>query len=126
MSKTALELTAEDKGTYRLVRVSSKTKEAELAERRQHAWEVAKQATHLLRSHFEAKRIVLFGSLADRDLFTPWSDIDLAAWGIPALKFYRAVAAVTGLSDEFEIDLVDPVDCEPTLRRVIEQEGVVL
>jgi predicted nucleotidyltransferase len=70
--------------------------------------------------------VVAFGSLAHRDGFTLWSDIDLAAWGIPPDAFYRAVAAVTGISSEFKIDLVAPEDCPPSLRRVIEREGVSL
>jgi predicted nucleotidyltransferase len=69
---------------------------------------------------------VASGSLAHRDWFTPWSDIDLAVWDIPPDLFYRAVAAVAGLSPEFKVDLVAPEDCQPALRRVIEQEGVAL
>jgi hypothetical protein len=40
--------------------------------------------------------------------------------------FYRTVAFVTGLSPEFEIDLVAPEDCRPALCQVIEREGVDL
>lgn len=67
--------------------------------------------------------VVVFGSLVRRDWFTPWSDIDLAVWGIPANQFYQAVAAVTGLSPDFEVDLVDAEDCSTSLRRTIEREG---
>jgi hypothetical protein len=58
------------------------------------------------------------------DWFTRWSDIDSAAWGIPPDAFSRAVAAVTGLSAEFKIDLVDPEDCRPALRQAIDREGI--
>jgi len=78
-----------------------------------------------LRQRFGAKRVVLFGSLA-RDEFDRWSDIDLAAWGIPASDFYRAVAFATGYSSTWRVDLVDVEDCSPTLRTAIEQEGVEL
>jgi predicted nucleotidyltransferase len=67
-----------------------------------------------------------FGSLAHRACFTPWSDIDLAAWGIPPDAFYQAVALVAGLSPEFEVGLVELEGCRPALRRVIEREGVEL
>ena len=30
--------------------------------------------------------------------YSVWSDIDLAAWGIPPERFFAAVAAMTGLS----------------------------
>jgi hypothetical protein len=50
----------------------------------------------------------------------------LAAWGIPSHAFYAAVAFVTGLNSEFEIDLVAFEDCRPGLRQVIEREGIDL
>jgi predicted nucleotidyltransferase len=93
-------------------------------ERWERAWEVARVAANLLRERFGATRVVVFGSLTDSTWFTPWSDIDVAAWGISAGEFYRAVAVVTGLSPEFEIDLVDPETCRPSLRRRIEREGI--
>jgi predicted nucleotidyltransferase len=87
---------------------------------------VARAAAKVLREQFGATRVVAFGSLAHRDGFTLWSDIDLAAWGITPGAFYRAVAVVTGISPEFKVDLVAPEDCQPTLRHVIEREGVAL
>jgi predicted nucleotidyltransferase len=59
---------------------------------------VAQKVAHLLRQKFGATRVVAFGSLAHRKWFSQWSDIDLAAWGISAYEFYRAVADVTELS----------------------------
>lgn len=69
---------------------------------------------------------MVFGSLAQETGFTNWSDIDLAAWGIPPQRYYAAVAAVTGLSPEFKIDLIDPTTCRPGLKEVIERDGVAL
>jgi predicted nucleotidyltransferase len=97
-----------------------------VAERWEQAWEQARRAAQILRERFGATRVVAFGSLVRRTWFTPWSDIDLAAWGIPADQFYRAVAAVTGMSPDFEVDVVDPEGCRPSLRQRIEQEGVDL
>jgi uncharacterized protein len=68
--------------------------------------------------------VVVFGPVARGEWFTPWSDIDLAAWGIAVDRYYAAVAAVTGLSEDFKIDLVDPETCRPTVRAAIEREGV--
>jgi len=78
-----------------------------------------------LKKRFGAKKVALFGSLA-RGEFDRWSDIDLAAWGIPAADFYRAVAFATGFSGEWRVDLVDAEDCSPSLREVLEREGVEL
>ncbi len=123
MAKTALALTAEEWRTYR---PGVEKDEEQVAERWKRAWEVACAAATLLREKFGATRVVAFGSLVHRAWFTPWSDIDLAAWGIPPDAFYRAVALVTGLSPEFEINLVAPEDCRPVLHQVIEREGIDL
>ena len=87
---------------------------------------MARAAADLLRREFGATRVAAFGSPAHREWFTPWSDVDLAAWGIEPDAFYRAVAAVTGLSSEFKVDLVAPEDCPPAVLRAIVQEGVDL
>jgi predicted nucleotidyltransferase len=59
---------------------------------------VAHGAARLLRETFGAERVAAFGSLAHGAWFNPSSDIDLTALGIPAHQFYRAVAAVAGIS----------------------------
>jgi len=129
MNKTALELTpkewqayhpapaAKDKGVGRTT--------ASVARQAQ-ARQLARQAAQLLLERFRARRVVLFGSLASQSGFNRWSDIDLAAWGIPADRFYAAVAAVTGLSPDFKVDLIDPDTCRPSLKSVIDREGVEL
>ncbi|MCS7259716.1 MAG: nucleotidyltransferase domain-containing protein [Anaerolineae bacterium] len=123
MGKTALELTDEELKQYH---PAARLQESTAPERWAQAWHVAQAAAELLRREFGATRVVAFGSLAHRAWFTQWSDIDLAAWGIPPDQFYRAVAVVTGLSAEFEINLVSPEDVHPSVRRAIEREGVDL
>ena len=123
MAKTALDLTAEELQRYRPAR---KLEKPQATERWEQARQAAQAAARLLRERFGASRVVAFGSLLRREWFTPWSDIDLAAWGIPPQNFYQAVAAVTGISSEFKIDLVAPEDCRPALGQVIEREGVDL
>jgi len=123
MAKTALELTREELRAYRPGKAGG-TWNAE--KRWTQGWEVARAAGRLLRGQFGATRVVAFGSLARREEFGPWSDIDLAAWGIPTDQFYRAVAAVTGLSPDFEVNLVDAQDCRPSIREAIEREGIEL
>jgi predicted nucleotidyltransferase len=123
MTRTALELTTEEWQAYRLAR---KPRERQAEERFEQAWEIARRAAHLLRERFGATRVVAFGSLAHRAWFHSQSDIDLAAWGMPAAQFYRAVAAVTGLSPDFEVNLVDPESCWPAVCESIEREGIEL
>jgi predicted nucleotidyltransferase len=123
MAKTALDLTREE---WQACRPGAKAGQNQVWERWERAWGVAQAAAEVLRQEFGATRVVAFGSLARRDWFTPWSDIDLAAWGISPGAFYRAVAVVTGISPEFKLDLVAPEDCQPSLRHVIQREGVAL
>jgi len=123
MSKTALQLSREDLRTYQ---PGAKPASIQIMERWRRANQLAAQAAALLRTQFGASRVVAFGSLAREEWFTPWSDVDLAAWGIPLHEFYRAVGAVNGLSPEFEVDLVDATACPAHVRAAIEREHVPL
>lgn len=98
----------------------------QLLERYQRAWQVARAAADLLKKEYQAERVVVFGSLTHQDRFTPWSDIDLAAWGIPDERYYAAVAAVTGLSTEFKVDLLDFTSCYSPIQKAVESEGIDL
>ena len=129
MTKTALDLTSQEKQAYRLSEAIERREKQEIKERkrrRHQAWDLAQKAALLLRGEFDAQKVVVFGSLAHEKWFSAWSDIDLAAWGIAPVRFYAAVARVTGLSSSFKIDLVDLETCRPSLRSVIESEGIEL
>ncbi len=129
MAKTALELTPQEWQAYRPDQMSRRLSgpaDPGMRLRRQRAWRVARQAAKVLREQFGAQRVVIFGSLAQRGWFTQWSDIDLAAWGVPDERFYLAVATITALSPAFKVDLIDPETCRPRLRQAIEREGIEL
>jgi len=78
-----------------------------------------------LKERFHASKVVLFGS-ATRTDFNPWSDIDIAAWGIPSADYFKAVAYTSGYSNLFKVDLVDAEDCSPSLLQHITQNGIEL
>lgn len=99
-------------------------RQQELERRRARAWEAARKAAQLLKEEFGATRVVLFGSLANPERFTLWSDVDLAAWGLQPEEVFRAVAAVLAIEPEIEIDLVDMSKCSSALRVSIEREGI--
>jgi len=127
MTKTALDLTPTEWRSYRLLEaLKRREKEGDkgVELRKREAWSIARKAAELLRREFGAKRVVVFGSLVHEKGFTIWSDIDIAAWGIPPEEFYSSVAAVTGLSPLFKVDLIDFEECRPILRKVLEQEGI--
>jgi predicted nucleotidyltransferase len=129
MGKTALELSPQEQKAYRpadAIRRRKLQNQEALAARREEAWHVANQAVEILKKDFGATRVVVFGSLAHEDWFTQWSDIDLAAWGIAPSQFYQAVAAVTGVSSDINVDLVDPDACTSGLRKAIEHDGIEL
>jgi len=129
MARTAAEMSRQEWQAYHpaaAVERLADQRKVETAKRRRQAWRVARRAAAMLRKEYGASRVVVFGSLATRNWFTPWSDIDLAAWDIPDDRFYSAVAAVITLSPAFKVDVVDPAECLPHLREAIEREGVDL
>ena len=113
--------------TYReAARQRHRAEKERLHIRRQRAWELARQAARLLEKQFNAKRVVLFGSLTHEDRFNRWSDVDIAAWGIRPEDTWRALGAVMDLDSEIEVNLVDMACCRPAIKAVIEREGVDL
>lgn len=65
----------------------------------------------LLREQFGAERVSVFGSMLTQDLYTKWSDINLAVWGITPDDFYKALEAANNLSPDIKVDMVDPIRC---------------
>ena len=124
---TALKMTAEEMAMYRATtRRRWQQEQQELAQRQERAWEVARHATTLLKEQFGATRVVVFGSLVHAGCFTRWSDVDIAAWGIPPQETFQAIGAVEDIDTEIEVNLVDVGACRPSLRATIEREGVEL
>jgi len=106
-NRTALNLSKEEWKIYRPVQVILQRQSAahsQLERRRKRAMRLARQAAKVLREDYGARHVVLFGSFSSPVGFTLWSDIDLAVYGIPADRFYAAVAAITGLSAGFKVD----------------------
>jgi predicted nucleotidyltransferase len=122
---TALGLTQKEMETYRAAaRRRLEQEQHELEQKEKRAWELAHWATALLRERFGASRVVVFGSLVHKGSFSPWSDVDIAAWGIRLEDTFRAIGAVMDLDAEIEVNLVDVNTCSPEILASIEQEGV--
>lgn len=124
MVKTALELTPEEIRRYN----PAKRMESHPIDRWQKAWELVPKLATILRDQVAADRVVVFGSLTDESRYTPWSDIDLAVWGIAPDQFYRAIGVVNEISSEFKVDLVDLTarTCRPSAKQAIYRTGVVV
>ncbi len=69
---------------------------------------------------------MVFGSLVRAGCFTPWSDVDIAAWGLSPKDTLRAIGTVMDVDTAIAINLVDVGTCRPELLAAIEQEGIAL
>ena len=98
----------------------------QLSQRQERAWVLARQAASLLRERFGVSRVAVFGSLVSSDRLHIRSDVDMAVWELDEKLYYRAVASLLALDREIEIDLVMVEDAPASLRKVIEQEGIIL
>ncbi len=124
---TASRITSEEMITYRTAaRQRQEREQRELVRRQERAWELARCAANELRAKFGADRVMVFGSLVRAGCFTPWSDVDIAAWGISPKDTFKAIGAIMDLDAEIEINLVDIGTCHPELLASIEREGVEL
>lgn len=122
-----LQLSAEEMRRYRhSAEMRYLADQAQRDLRYQRAWQLARQAAALLKAQYGVSRVVAFGSLTHPGRFTRWSDLDLAAWGLTAGNWLRAMSAVRALSDEIDINLVDVACCSPELAASILRDGVTL
>ncbi len=90
----------------------------------QRAWQTAHRVAAMLYEDFGATQVAVFGSLTKWESFSKWSDINIAVWGIPNDKYFRAVWEAEDISRLFEIDLVDFESCHGLLRERIESQAV--
>jgi predicted nucleotidyltransferase len=126
---TALELTEEQLKHYlKAARRRPTLPELTPAERsaRQALLRRVVRAASLLRAHFGARRVLLFGSLAHRAWFVPDSDVDLAVEGLSGPDYWQAWRAVEEIVDDREVDLIDIESASNSLRDAIERYGIEL
>lgn len=90
----------------------------------QRAWQTAHRVAAMLYEDFGVTQVAVFGSLTKPESFSKWSDINIAIWGIPNDKYFRAVWEAEDISRLFEIDLVDFESCHGLLRERIESQTV--
>jgi uncharacterized protein len=124
---TAREMTPEAAAAYRAA--ARRRQDAErraLAARERRAWELAREAAAALRRQFGVGRVVVFGSLVHPGCFTPWSDVDVAAWGLRPDDTFRAIGVIMDLDREIAVNLVDVGACSLAVLQSIERDGVPL
>ena len=125
--RIAAQLTEEDLASYRAsIRERAERERVDLLEREDRAWSLARKAAALLRGRYHATRVVVFGSLANSGCFTPWSDVDVAVWGLDPRYTLRALGEVMDLGVDIRVNLVDAATCRPAVLEAIEARGVAL
>ena len=90
----------------------------------QRAWQTAHRVAAMLYKDFGATQVAVFGSLAGQKWFSKRSDIDIAVWGIPSDKYFRAVWEAEAISRLFKLDLVDFESCKGLFQERIESQSV--
>lgn len=88
-------------------------------ERKKQALEVAEACAQLLKQRFGARRVLLFGSLAQQGVWHEQSDIDIAVEGLAPADFFPAYSACRDLLPrglDLDLDLVPLEDAYPEMR----------
>ena len=92
----------------------------------QREWHTAYRVAAMLYEKFGATNVAVFGSLAEPASFSKWSDIDIAVWGIPNDKYFRAVSEALNISGLFKVDLVDFESCKELFREKIQSQLILI
>ena len=73
----------------------------------QRAWEVAHHLATVLYQDYGASKVAVFGSLAEHERFSKYSDIDIVVWGVSYDRCLDALWDTDDLSSEFKIDIIN-------------------
>ncbi len=103
----------------------SQAEVAQAAARRARAEALLPTLVHALVQTYDARRVVLIGSLA-RGAFGARSDIDLVVEGIAPARFFEAAAALDRLADPIRVDLIPLETAQVALYTAIEADGRIL
>lgn len=98
----------------------------QLSERYHQAWKVAEKGAELLKKEFNVKKVILFGSLIQKELFHMQSDVDLAVEELDEKLYYRAVSRLLDLDSDIQTDLVMKEDASESLLKTIENKGIII
>jgi uncharacterized protein len=84
-----------------------------------------KKAVNVLVNKYNVRKIMLIGSLLDKERFGFHSDIDLCVEGLPDKLYFKAVGELLLTADEFEIDII-PFETLPPDTRELMKRGEVI
>ena len=92
----------------------------------QRAWHTAHKIAAMLYEDFGATQVAVFGSLAQQNWFSEWSNIDIAFWGIPKDQYFRAIWQAEEISGLFKVDLLDFESCGPVYQERIKKHSDII
>ena len=122
--RTAKNLSPEEIRRYRAKHQrSAKTKQLD-EPLLQRAWQTAHRVAGMLYEDFGATQVAVFGSLAEKDSFSKWSDIDIAVCGIPAENYLRALSEAENVSRLFKVDLIEFENCGGLFRHRVSSQAI--
>ena len=85
---------------------------------RRQALKVSRRLGEILINDFHAKKVVLFGSILDKDGFREGSDIDVAVEGLPVELYFAALGRLI-MESPFDVDLKPIEDASVLLKQRI-------
>ncbi|MDE0317749.1 MAG: hypothetical protein OXM61_22955 [Candidatus Poribacteria bacterium] len=92
----------------------------------QRAWTVAHRLAAVLYQDYGASKVAVFGSLAERERFTKYSDIDIVVWGVSYNKCLDALWDTEGLGSEFKIDIINFKTITMSFRERILSQAILI
>ena len=78
----------------------------------------------ILRSHYGAKKVILFGSLAHERWFDEYSDVDIAVDGLKGSDYWLAWREIQEVLKNRKIDLIDIETVSKSFQHAIESKGI--
>ena len=84
-----------------------------------------RRVVDLLVKKYRVRKIILVGSLVDKDRFGFHSDIDLCVEGLPDKLYFKAAGESLLLTDEFDIDIIPFENLSPDKRDLV-MKGKIL
>ncbi|VAW31671.1 hypothetical protein MNBD_CHLOROFLEXI01-4503 [hydrothermal vent metagenome] len=126
---TALELTREEWQPY-IEAAKQRPTPAKLSmieqQQREQLLSRVREAAKQLKVRYGVQRVILFGSLANVDWFTPNSDVDLAVEGLSTGNFWQAWQMVEEVIGDCLVDLIEVETAKESLLRAIQRYGIEL
>jgi len=84
-----------------------------------------KKAVDVLVKKYNVRKIMLIGSLLDKERFGFHSDIDLCVEGLPDKLYFKAVGELLLTSDEFDVNIITIENAPPKIREKVEHGEIL-